>query len=54
MEIVGQMNDISFEHKKLTFEQAAKKYKLKFKGSNGRLFKRECREIFDREREKAP
>jgi|HubBroStandDraft_5_1064220.scaffolds.fasta_scaffold940597_2 hypothetical protein len=35
MEIVGQMNEISFENKKLTFEQAAKKYKIKFTGSNG-------------------
>jgi hypothetical protein len=52
MEIVGQMNDISFENKKLTFEQAAKKYGIKFAGSNGRLFERECRQIFEREREK--
>ena len=52
MEIVGQMNDISFENMKLTFEQVVKKYGIKFTGSNGRLFERECRQIFDREREK--
>jgi hypothetical protein len=52
MEIVGQMNDISFENKKLTFEQVVKKYGIKFAGENGKLFERECRQIFEREREK--
>jgi hypothetical protein len=52
MEIVGQMNDISFENMKLTFEQVVEKYGLKFTGSNGKLFRRECRRIFAREREK--
>jgi hypothetical protein len=52
MEIVGQMNDISFENKKLTFVQVVKKYGITFTGSNGRLFERECRQIFEREREK--
>jgi hypothetical protein len=50
MEIVGQMNDISFENMKLTFEQVVKKYGIKFTGSNGNLFKQECRRIFARER----
>jgi hypothetical protein len=52
LEIVGQMNDISFENNKLSFAQVVKKYGIKFTGSNGRLFECECRQIFARERKK--
>jgi hypothetical protein len=52
MEIVGQMNDLSFEHKKLSFAQVVKKYGITFEGKNGKIFKRECKQIFAREREK--
>jgi hypothetical protein len=50
MEIVGQMNDISFENTKLTFAQVVEKYGIKFTEKNGKLFRRECRQIFARER----
>jgi hypothetical protein len=50
-EIVGQFNDYSFENAKLTFEQTAKKVKIKFASTpQGRLFKRECKAMFDLER----
>lgn len=54
-EIVGQMNDLSFENPKLTFEQVAKKAlgpKPFPRTANGRKFVRECRAVFDRERER--
>ncbi len=54
IEFVGQMNDLSFENPKLTFEQVVKKHGIKFAGKNGKLFERECRQIFEREREKVP
>ena len=53
-EIVGQMNDLSFENPKLTFEQVAKKAlgPNPFpRTTNGRKFEKECRAVFDREQE---
>jgi hypothetical protein len=54
LEIVGQFNDYSFENPNLTFDEVV----LKEFGPDlfpptpqGELFEKECREIFDRERE---
>ena len=47
IEIVGQMNDLSFENPKLTFEQATKKAGINFKVPNGKAWEKECREVFD-------
>jgi hypothetical protein len=54
IEIVGRFNDFSFENPNMTFEEVV----LKELGPGffpptprGRLFERECREVFDRERE---
>jgi hypothetical protein len=53
IEIVGQFNDLSFENPRLTFAAVAKKNRIKFPNTPaGKLFKRECREVFDRERKK--
>ena len=49
IEIVGQMNDLSFKNPKLTFEQAIKKRGIRFVGSNGKL-SRGGKEVFERER----
>jgi hypothetical protein len=56
LEIVCKFNDHSFENPDLTFEEVVKK---EFKGKlfpptpQGRLFEKECREVFDRERKTA-
>ncbi len=54
-EIVGQFNDYSFQNPNLTFEEVV----LKEFGPDlfpptpqGKLFENECREVFNREREK--
>jgi len=54
IEIVGMFNDFSFENPNMTFEEVV----LKELGPDffpatpqGRLFEKECREVFDRERE---
>jgi len=54
LEIVGQFNDHSFENPDKTFEEVV----LKEFGPDlfpatpqGTLFEKECREVFDRERE---
>jgi hypothetical protein len=52
-EIVGQFNDYAFENPRLTFEQVAKKElgRKPFPDTpQGRKFRSECKEIFDRER----
>jgi len=53
IEVVGQFNDYAWENPTLTFEEVA----IKVLGSsafprtpNGRIFKRECKNVFDRER----
>ncbi len=54
IEIIGQFNDHSFENPNLTLEEVV----LKEFGPDlfpptpqGRLFEKECREVFDRERD---
>jgi hypothetical protein len=54
IEVIGQFNDYAWENPKLTFEEVAKKAL----GSNpfpttpnGRKFRTECKNVFDRERE---
>ena len=43
--------DAGFAYPTLSFEQAAKKLGVDFnKIANGRALKKECRELFDRER----
>jgi hypothetical protein len=54
-ELVGQFNDASFENPGLTFDQVAKKIlgDLRFDPTPvGREFKRQAKEVFDRERQK--
>jgi hypothetical protein len=54
-DIVGQFNDASFENPGQTFDQVAKKIlgDLKFDSTPvGREFRRQAKEVFDREREK--
>jgi hypothetical protein len=53
IEVVGQFNDYAWENPKMTFEEVAKKAL----GSNpfprtpnGRKFRTECKNVFDRER----
>ena len=54
IEIVGMFNDFSFENPNMTFEEVV----LKELGPDyfpptpqGRLFEKECKAVFDRERE---
>jgi hypothetical protein len=54
IEIIGRFNDLSFENPNLTFEQVV----LKEFGPDlfpptpqGRMFEKECRDVFNRERE---
>ena len=53
VEIVGQMNDYSYENPGITFEEVVRK---EFKQNpfpdtlNGKLYKKECRKVFDMER----
>jgi hypothetical protein len=52
--IVGMFNDLSFENPNLTFEETVlKEFGLDLfpPTAQGRLFEKECREVFDRERE---
>lgn len=54
IEIVGQFKDYSHENLKLTFEQVVRREfgpKLFSSSPNGRKFEKECRAIFDKERE---
>jgi hypothetical protein len=52
IEVVGQMNDLSFENPKLTFEQVVRKVGINFIVPNGKAWEKECREVFERERER--
>jgi hypothetical protein len=55
IEIVGRFYDYSFENPDLTFEEVVEKeLGLDFfpPTPQGRLFEKECREVFDRERRK--
>ena len=50
-EFVGQMNDAAFDYPRLDFEEVAAKLKIRFPATpQGKLFRKECRAIFDRER----
>jgi hypothetical protein len=54
IEVVGQFNDYAWENPKLTFEEVAKKTlgSNPFPSTpNGRKFRSECKNVFDRERE---
>jgi len=53
IEVVGQFNDYAWENPKLTFEEVAKKAlgsNVFPKTLNGRKFRTECKNVFDRER----
>jgi hypothetical protein len=52
--IVGMFNDLSFENPNLNFEEVVEKElgpDFFPPTPQGRLFEKECREVFDRERE---
>jgi hypothetical protein len=54
IETVGQFNDYAWENPTLTFEEVAKKAlgsNAFPKTPNGRKFRSECKNVFDRERE---
>jgi len=54
VEIASQFGDYSFENPKMTFEQVALKElgpKVFSRTPQVKKFKRECRKVFDRERE---
>jgi len=54
IEIVGQFNDLSFENPNLSFEEVvAKEFgpDLFPPTPRGKMFEKECREVFERERE---
>jgi hypothetical protein len=54
IEIVGQFNDYAWDNPKLTFEEVATKAlgSSAFpRTANGRKFRSECKNVFDRERE---
>jgi hypothetical protein len=54
IEVVGQFNDYAWENPKLTFEEVAQKElgSSAFpRTPNGRKFRSECKNVFDRERE---
>jgi hypothetical protein len=54
IEIIGQFNDLSFEIPNLTFEEVVLKEfgpDLFPPTPHGRLFEKECRDVFGRERE---
>ena len=55
IEIIGRFNDFSFENPNLTFEEVVQKElgpDFFPPTPQGRLFKKECGEVFDRERGK--
>ena len=56
LEIVGAFNDYAYEYPKLDFEAVARKVmgvRKPFPDTpTGRLLRRECKAIFDRERQK--
>jgi hypothetical protein len=51
LEIVGQINDLAYEHPKETFEQLIHRVGIQFANEPSfETFVSACREIFDRER----
>jgi hypothetical protein len=52
LEIVGQFADYSFEYPRLEFDAVSEKVGVKFPNTPaGRLFKKEAKEVFHRERQ---
>lgn len=54
IEIVGQFGDYAFDNPNLNFEAVARKELGSnpfLKSPNGRQFRKECKSVFDRERE---
>jgi hypothetical protein len=54
LEFVGQFNDFTFKNPNMTFEEVVEQEfgpNLFSSTPQGRLFEKECREVFERERE---
>ena len=50
-EMLANFRDYAVDHPKLSFEEIAKKLGVDFnKAKNGKLWEKECREVFQRER----
>ena len=53
IELVAQFSDHAFDFPNMTVEEVARKVGVRFPSTPaGRLFRRECQEVFDRERAK--
>jgi hypothetical protein len=51
LEIIGQINDLAYEHPDQTFEQLMQRVGIKFANeASFETFLAACREVFDRER----
>jgi len=51
LEIIGQINDLAYEHPNPTFEQLMLRVCIRFANEGSfEMFLAACREIFDRER----
>jgi hypothetical protein len=51
LEIIGQINDLAYEHPNQTFEQLMQRVGMKFANEPSfEMFLAACREVFDRER----
>jgi hypothetical protein len=51
IEMLANFSDYAVDYPKLSFEEIAKKLGVDFrKAKNGKLWEKECREAFDRER----
>ena len=53
IEMLVNFSDCAADYSKLSFEETAKKLGVDFsEAKNGKAWEKECREVFDREREK--
>ena len=51
IEMLANFSDYAVDYRKPSFEEIAKKLGLDFsKAKNGKLWEKECREVFERER----
>jgi hypothetical protein len=51
LEVIGQINDLAYEHPNLTFEQLMQQVGIKFANEPSfEMFLLACREVFDHER----
>ena len=51
IEMLANFSDYSADYPKLSFEDIAKKLGVDFrKATNGKVWEKECREVFERER----